>query len=288
MAVLFSGKAAAAALREGLTARAAALLGLGITPTLAVLRVGERPDDLAYEAGAKRGCEKLGVGFRSLVLPDTAATEEALDAVQAVNGDGGVHGCLLLRPLPKHMDETRIRNSLAAAKDVDGITDASLAGVFTGSGAGYAPCTAQACVELLDYYGVDPAGKNAVVVGRSLVVGRPLGMLLLNRNATVTLCHTRTADLPVVCRRADLLIAAAGKPGMLTSAYVRPGQTVVDVGMQLGKDGRLTGDVAFSEAEPIVSAITPVPGGVGAVTTAVLLKHVVEAAEKAAYEERRD
>jgi methylenetetrahydrofolate dehydrogenase (NADP+)/methenyltetrahydrofolate cyclohydrolase len=162
------------------------------------------------------------------------------------------------------------------------MTAGSLAQVFSGQGAGFPPCTAQACLEILDHYGVSLRGKRVAVVGRSLVVGRPVSMLLQRRDATVTMCHTKTADLPETCRQAEILVAAAGKMGMVDERYVSPGQVVIDVGIHVGEDGKLCGDVDFADAEPVVEAITPVPGGVGAVTTAVLCKHVVEAAERAA------
>lgn len=282
MATLLTGKAVSASILDELAPRILALGKAGVTPTLAVLRVGARPDDLAYEAGAEKRCRQLSIGFRSVVLPETVTQAAVLDAIRSINADRSIHGCLLLRPLPKAMDERMLTNSLSPDKDVDGMTEASLAGVFTGSGTGYAPCTAQACMELLRYYGVGVSGKNVVVVGRSLVVGRPVSMLLMAQNATVTLCHTRTVDLPGLCQKADILVAAAGRAELLTGDYFSAGQTVLDVGMQMGPKGTLTGDVAFDQAEPIVKAITPVPGGIGAVTTAVLMRHIVEAAEKAA------
>jgi methylenetetrahydrofolate dehydrogenase (NADP+)/methenyltetrahydrofolate cyclohydrolase len=180
------------------------------------------------------------------------------------------------------MDDDRVRNTLAPEKDVDGITDASLAGVFTGNDTGYAPCTAQACMEILDYYGIDPKGKRTVVIGRSLVVGKPVAMMLIGKHATVTVCHTRTVDMPALCREGELLIVSAGRAGIVDKAYFSPGQTVIDVGINLAEDGAITGDVNFAEAGEIVKAVTPVPGGVGTVTTSVLVKHVVDAAEKAA------
>ena len=178
------------------------------------------------------------------------------------------------------MDDRAVRAALAPEKDVDGITDASLAGVFTGSGVGYAPCTAQACVEILDHYGIPLEGKRVTVVGRSLVVGKPAAMLLDRRNATVTLCNSRTRDLPALCRQAEVLVVAMGRREAIGAGCFAPGQVVVDVGIHTGADGKLCGDVRFAEAEPAVAAITPVPGGVGAMTTSVLAAHVVEAAEK--------
>ena len=279
-ALLLKGGPAAAALNEKTAARAAALAAQGITPTLAVVRVGAREDDLAYERGVLARCSKLGIAVRPFQLDADAEQAELLDVLDEVNRDRTIHGCLLFRPLPAQMDDRTVRAALAPEKDVDGITDASLAGVFTGSGVGYAPCTAQACVEILDHYGIPLEGKRVTVVGRSLVVGKPAAMLLDRRNATVTLCNSRTRDLPALCRQAEVLVVAMGKQGAIGADCFAPGQVVVDVGIHTGADGKLCGDVRFAEAEPVVAAITPVPGGVGAMTTSVLASHVVEAAEK--------
>lgn len=281
MATILKGAAVTAALNQSLTERTSALKEKGILPTLAIVRVGERGDDISYEKGAIKRCEKIGVGVKQFLLPADVPEETLLATIEEINADPAIHGCLLFRPLPGHIDGERIRRALAPQKDVDGITDGSLAGVFSGSGEGYPPCTAQACMEILDHYGYPLQGKKAVVVGRSLVVGKPAAMLLLQKNATVTVCHTRTADMPALCREAEVLIVAAGKAGVVGKEYLSPGQVVIAVGIHVLADGKLTGDVKFEEAEPIVEAITPVPGGVGTVTTSVLVKHVVEAAEKA-------
>lgn len=282
MAELWKGAPAAAALTEQLIPRAQALRERGIVPTLAIIRVGERPEDLSYERGAMKRCEKVGIAVRQFLLTAVSSQADLMDVIEEVNRDQSIHGCLLFRPLPRHMDEQAACAALDPAKDVDGITPGSLAAVFSGSGAGYPPCTAQACLELLDHYGYELKGKRAVVVGRSLVIGKPASMLLLGRHATVTICHTRTADLPAECRRADVLIAAAGKAGVVGASCLSPGQVVIDVGINADEEGNLVGDVDFAAAEPVVKAITPVPGGVGAVTTSVLARHVIEAAEKTA------
>ena len=282
MAELWKGAPAASALTEQLIPRAQALRERGIVPTLAIIRVGERPEDLSYERGAMKRCEKVGIAVRQFLLTAVSSQADLMDVIEEVNRDQSIHGCLLFRPLPRHMDEQAACAALDPAKDVDGITPGSLAAVFAGSGAGYPPCTAQACLELLDHYGYALKGKRAVVVGRSLVIGKPASMLLLGRHATVTICHTRTADLPAECRRADVLIAAAGKAGVVGASCLSPGQVVIDVGINVDEEGNLVGDVDFAAAEPVVKAITPVPGGVGAVTTSVLARHVIEAAEKAA------
>lgn len=282
MATLLPGKPVSDAICEQMRTRTEHLILRGVTPTLSIVRIGERADDVSYETGAMKRCEKIGVTARRVHLPETVSQETLIDALDDINLDDSVHGCLLLRPLPKSVDENYARNRLFCSKDVDGMTDDSLAGVFMGIGKGYPPCTAEACIAILDYYGVDVAGKRVTVVGRSAVIGRPVAMLLLQRNATVTVCHTKTADLPAAMRAAEIVVVAAGRAGVVGQDCFSAGQTVLDVGIHLGADGRLTGDVRFAEAEEVVSAITPVPGGVGAVTTAVLIKHVVEAAERAA------
>ena len=281
MAEHWKGAPVAQALTVRLIVKANQLKVQGIVPTLAIVRVGERPEDLSYERGALKRCEKVGIRVRQFTLPEESSHGDLLALIEQINADREIHGCLLFRPLPPQIDEAAICAALDPAKDVDGITAGSLAAVFTGSGAGYPPCTAQACMEILDYYGCDLTGKRAVVVGRSLVVGKPLSMLLLGKNATVTLCHTRTADLAAECRRAEVLIAAAGRANMIGRDHLAPGQLVLDVGINVDENGNLVGDVDFAAADEIVGAVTPVPGGVGAVTTSVLAAHVLQAAEQA-------
>lgn len=270
---LAGGPVAQALCRE-LSRHSQTLRSRGITPCLAVLRAGAEPDALAYEKSIAARCQSCGVTLRQVSSPDEAALPEA---IRQLNEDEGVHGVLLLRPLASSAAEADCARLLRPEKDVDGMTAASLAGLLSGAG-GFAPCTAQACLELLHYYGIDPTGKRAVVIGRSLVVGQPVALLLQRENATVTVCHRHTADLAAICRQADILIAAAGRPGLVDEACLRPGQVVVDVGLQPGPDGRLLGDVCREAAESMGVALS---GGLGAVTTAVLLKHCVEAAQKA-------
>ena len=283
MAELLKGKPVAEAIGDELAGRVRALADAGVVPTLAIVRVGERPDDLFYERGATKRCEALGIAVRVTALPADCAQDELMGAIERVNGDASVHGCLMFRPLPKHLDEEAACAALDPVKDVDGITPGSLYGVFAGRAVGFAPCTAEACVRLLGHYGVELEGANVAVVGRSLVIGRPVAMMLQAANATVTMCHTRTRDVAAACRAADVVVVAAGHAGTLRADAVRAGQVVVDVGINWDEAaGKLVGDVAFDEVEPVVGAITPVPGGVGGVTTAVLAAHVVEAAERAA------
>ena len=277
MAILMPGGPVGKALSEKTAQNAARLRELGVTATLEVIRVGQRPEDMAYERAAMKRAQAVGVQVRQTLLPADARPEELVAALERVNRDDSVHGCLLLRPLADKAAEEAAGRLLSPDKDVDGMTPGSLAGLLTGRG-GFAPCTAQACLELLDYYGVDPAGRRAVVIGRSLVVGQPAALLLQRRNATVTVCHTGTRDIPALSRDADIVIAAAGRPGLITADFLRPGQTVLDVGVHPGPDGTLCGDVA-AEAAALDVALTPVPGGVGSVTSAVLCKHTIQAAE---------
>jgi len=279
MPQILDGKAVAKALSEELKARTAALASRGVTPTLAIVRVGARDDDLAYERGAIKRAQTVGVGIKQFVLAADSTQGHVDDVIRHVNGELSIHGCLIFLPLPGGLDEKAVRRALAPEKDVDGITAASQAAVYAGRGEGFPPCTAAACMEILKYYGVDPKGKNAAVLGRSLVIGRPAAMMLMNANATVTVCHTKTRDAAAVARGADILVAAVGHAASVTKEYVNPGQVVLDVGINVNEAGKLCGDVA-PEAAETAAAYTPVPGGVGSVTTTVLMKHVVEAAER--------
>ena len=280
MATILKGAPVVAAMNERSAALCEQLKAKGITPTLAVVRVGEREDDLSYERGVLTRCSKVGVEVKQFLLPADASQDDLLKVIAAINADDAIHGCLLFRPLPKQFNDRTVRAALAPEKDIDGITDGSLAGIFTNTDLGYAPCTAQACLEILKYYSIPLSGRRAVVVGRSLVVGKPAAMMLDRENATVTICNSRTRDLPALCREADVVVVAMGKMGAVGADYLRQGQTVVDVGIHVTDEGRLCGDVKFDEAEPVVDAITPVPGGVGTVTTSVLVGHVVQAAAK--------
>ena len=250
----------------------------GAIPHLAIVRVGERPDDMSYERGATKKMEKVGFRCTSYTFPADIDNDTFQKEFDKINEDEDIDGILLLRPLPKHLDEKAIENRIASVKDLDGISPMNLAKVYAGDPTGYGPCTAEAVIEMLDYAGVDLKGKRAVVIGRSLVVGKPAAMMLIKKNATVTVCHTKTVDMPSVAKEADIIIVAAGRAGVVGADYVKPGQTIIDVGINVNAEGKLCGDVNFEEAEKIVDAITPVPGGVGSVTTSVLVGHVVEAA----------
>lgn len=280
MADLLLGKPVADAMAADITARAKALTASGKQPTLAIVRVGERPDDLTYERSAMKRADACGIAVKQFLLPETAATEDVLAAVAEVNADDSIHGCLLFRPLPEGIDEQAVCNALDPSKDIDGITRGSLATLLAGSGEGFAPCTAAACMDILDHYGIDLEGKKAVVLGRSLVIGKPVSLMLLARNATVTVCHSRTQDLPGAVSDADIVVCATGRARAYGADLFAPGQTVLDVGINFDEQGNLCGDADFDAVEPIVSAITPVPRGVGSVTTVAMLRNVVIAAER--------
>lgn len=281
MAKQYLAKEVTAAMLESLAQRTSRLNAQNITPKLAIVRCGEDPSDLAYERGALKRAAQAGVETQVIALPQTADKQTLISTLEALNQDKSVHGVLMFRPLPAHLkaNQEEICNTLLPEKDVDCMTDLSYAGIFTGKKLGFAPCTAQAVLEILDHYKVDLTGKRVAVIGRSLVIGKPVSVMLISRNATVTVCHTRTKDVASVTREADIIVSAAGAAGSLTKDFVRPGQTVIDVSVNFTDDG-MCGDSVFSDIEPIVDAITPVPGGVGGVTSTVLISHVVEAAER--------
>ncbi|MBO4919214.1 MAG: bifunctional 5,10-methylene-tetrahydrofolate dehydrogenase/5,10-methylene-tetrahydrofolate cyclohydrolase [Erysipelotrichaceae bacterium] len=278
MAELLKGKPVADAIDLKICEEAASLKEKGITPALAVFRVGERDDDLSYERGIQKKCEKTGIRMVSYVFSEDVSEEEFYQKLQEANEDPLIHGILVFRPLPRRFNDDILRNSINPAKDIDGCSDLSLAGVFTGKDLGFAPCTAQAVMEILTYYNIPTEGSNVAVLGRSLVIGRPVSMLLMKRNATVTICHTRTRNTAQIASKADMLICATGQMESITEEYVNEDQTVIDVGIGWNEEKqKLCGDVLFGKVEPIVKKITPVPGGVGSVTVSVLCQHVIEA-----------
>ncbi len=282
MAQILKGKEVVDALNADLLQRSEALKAKGVTPVLAIVRLGERPDDMAYERGALKRAEKTGVTVKQFVFPEDMTQDQLLAEIEKINQDDSIHGVLMFRPLPRHIDDETVRNALAPEKDVDGITDISQAGVYAGVDKGFPPCTAEACMEILKHYDVNLRGANVAVVGRSQVIGKPVAMMLIKANATVTVCHTKTVDMASICRDKDVIIAAAGHRGTVTKDFLNPGQTIIDVAINFDENGKMCGDVDFAEAEKTVKAITPVPGGVGSVTTSMLMKHVITAAEKKA------
>lgn len=277
------GKPIIDALKARSLERVALLKSKGVDPALAIVRVGARPDDLSYERTAIKRAESLGIALRLFHIEEGAGHEALMAAIDEINADDGIHGCLMFRPLPEGYNDEAACEALDPRKDIDGIGRAALARVFTGRGEGFAPCTAAACLEMLDGYGIAIEGKRVAVVGRSLVIGRPVAMMLLERNATVTVCHSRTADLPSAVHEADIVILATGRAKAYGADCFREGQVVLDVGINVDADGNLCGDADFEAAEAVLGehgAITPVPRGVGGVTTSVLMKHVLDAAER--------
>ncbi|MDR2738300.1 MAG: bifunctional 5,10-methylenetetrahydrofolate dehydrogenase/5,10-methenyltetrahydrofolate cyclohydrolase [Treponema sp.] len=279
MAQVLKGKEVADALVESMKKDVESLKAKGIVPVLGIVRVGARDDDISYEKGVTKRCEAVGVGIKNYVLPAEASQDDLLKAIHGANNDKEVHGVLLFRPLPKHINDGVIRAALLPSKDIDGITDGSLAGVFANIPLGFPPCTAESCMAILAHYGFDPAGKRVTVVGRSLVIGRPVAMMLMHKNGTVTICHTKTKDLPSVIKEGEIVIIAAGVAESVGAESFHAGQVVIDVGIHMKEGGGMCGDVKFAEAEPIVQAITPVPGGVGSVTTCITIQHVIQAAK---------
>lgn len=275
------GKPVGDAINESLKGTIAELEGKGIVPTLAVVRVGAREDDLAYERGIKKKFSDMNCQVTVVELPEDVSQEDLDETVTALDNDNEIHGILLFRPLPKHLTDKNIVNTISSGKDVDCMGNANMAKLFAGDREGFAPCTAQAVMEMISHYGIDVKGKKVTVIGRSLVIGKPVALMLIAANATVTVCHTKTADLKAECQAADIIVAAAGKAKMITKDYVKPGQIVLDVGMNVDEEGKLCGDVDFAGVSEIVDSITPVPRGVGSVTTSVLLKNTVTNAARA-------
>ncbi|HDJ28798.1 MAG TPA: bifunctional 5,10-methylenetetrahydrofolate dehydrogenase/5,10-methenyltetrahydrofolate cyclohydrolase [Proteobacteria bacterium] len=281
MAEVLKGKPVADAMKEELKQKVAALKERGITPTLGIVRVGARPDDLFYEGGAKKTCDVVDMAYQVFEYPEDISQEDFEQAIIEVGNNKAINGILMFAPLPKHLDEKKIRTMIPVAKDVDCLTLGGAAKIFADDPTGFPPCTPAACMDMLHFYNIPIKGKRCVVLGRSLVVGKPVAMLLLREHGTVTICHSRTLDLPGVCREAEILIAAVGRAKMVKANFVKPGQIVIDVGINEDPDrpGKYCGDVDFAEVEPIVEKITPVPAGVGSVTTAVLCKQTIMACE---------
>lgn len=276
------GKPVADAITEELIKRTDALKSKGIDPTLAIVRVGERPDDLSYQRGAVSRSEKVGVTPKVYAFEGGISEEDFIAEFKKIADDASVHGILLLHPLPKHIDIEKVKSVFPAEKDIDCMLDTNLGRIFTGDRQVPPPCTAQAVMEMLHFYGIKLSGKNVTVCGRSMVVGKPLSQLLLNENATVTVCHSRTVNMASVTASSDIVVTAIGRAKMFKEEYFSEGQTVIDVGINVDENNNLCGDVDYENVKEKVSAITPVPGGVGSVTTAVLLKNLVSAAERRA------
>lgn len=281
MGELLRGVPVASALEGKTREKTDKLRAAGIEPCLAMLRVGADEGALSYERGASKRCGKAGIAVRKIALPLDVTQERLLGVIRELNDDAAVHGILMFRPLPAQLDEKAACAAIAPEKDVDGISEGSMTKIYSGAGAGFTPCVAAAVMELLRYYNIAVGGKRAVVIGRSLAVGRPAAMLLMHEDATVTLCHSKTHDLAYISRAADIVVTAVGKGEIFGHEFFREGQTVIDVGITWSESKqKLVGDVDFEKVEPIVSAISPVPGGVGSVTSALLAYHAAQAAER--------
>lgn len=276
--VVLKGAAVSAVIREQVSEMLTDLGGQ--VPKLAIVRVGEKPDDMSYERGAMKKMENFGLRVQSYVYPEEISDEAFKAEFAKINEDPDVTGILLLRPLPKQICEKDIEQMIDPEKDLDGISPVNIAKVFAGDSTGFAPCTAEAVIEVLKANQIPIEGKRVTIVGRSMVVGKPLSMLMVKENATVTICHTRTKDLKGTCRNAEILVAAAGRAKMLNQEYVGQDAVVIDVGINVDENGKLCGDVDYDSIQELASMATPVPGGVGAVTTAVLAKHLVQAAQR--------
>lgn len=277
---ILGSKPVVEAMARDLRPRVELLRGRGIVPTLAIVRVGNKPDDISYERTAIKRAESLDMMVRVFEFPEDVSYETVSYAIRKINEDHQIHGCLMFRPLPEFLDEKELCDLLVSHKDVDGVSTAALAGVFTDDPDALPPSTAQACIKMLDHYQIELEGKHVVVVGRSLVIGKPVSMMLLRRNASVTICHSKTRDLANIMSGADIVICATGRPRAFGADCFSPGQVVLDVGINFDSAGHLCGDVDFDAVEPLVGAITPVPGGIGSVTTSCTMEHTIMAAER--------
>ena len=280
--MILSGMAVAKDITGRNKEKVKALRAKGIVPALAVVRVGENPSDIAYEKSLCQRAEVTGIKVVKYLYAEDVSEEKLICDIRSINEDGDIHGVLMFRPLPSHIDEEAVCNTIDYRKDIDGVSRKSMAGVYSGSEGYFSPCTAQACIEMLDYYDIPLKGKRVCVAGRSLVIGRPVALMCMNRDATVTVLHSRTRseDFNKACRNAEIIIAAVGRPKLLGSHQLGENQIILDVGTNVDEDGSLCGDVDFAAAEKAAAGVTPVPGGIGRITTAVLMKHVVAAAEK--------
>lgn len=278
--LLLKGAPVARELCENTRRKTERLAERGVVPCLAILRIGQREEDISYERSAAKRCESVGIRVKSVVLPQETDEESVKTAIRALNEDKAIHAVLLLLPLPEGMDTRAVCDTLSPEKDIDGISSRSMADLYEGRGELFAPCTACACMEMLRYYGIGVSGRRVAVIGRSIVIGRPVSMLLLRDNATVTLCHRLTENLPEITREADIVLAAAGEKYLVQPEWLREGQILLDVGTNWDeREQRLCGDVS-PDCAGKAAAFSPVPGGIGAVTTAVLAAHTAEAAER--------
>lgn len=280
MAKILKGNVVAAQIKEDVKMEIEKLAEIGKVPTLGIVRLGNNPDDISYERSIIKNCEKAGINSKVIEKDLDMTTEELVELMEELNKDDKVSGVLVFRPLPKHIDEAKIREALSPNKDVDCMHPLNLAKIFEGNMTGFQPCTPKAAMEILLYNNVELEGKNVVVVNRSMVLGKPLVMMLLEKNATVTICHSRTKNLHEVTSKADIVVTALGKAKFFDAKYFNENSICIDVGVSLDNEGKLSGDIDYPVVSEMVSMITPVPGGVGAVTTSLLLSQVVEACKR--------
>lgn len=278
---LYKGKPVADSLKEDLKKRIARLKEENYRPKLSIIRVGNNEDDLSYERGIRKNCQNLEIEVETLELPADVSQAELEKTLTEANEDEKTHGIMIFRPLPKHLDEEKIASLINPEKDVDSMNPENLSRLFLGKDGGFVPCTPQAVIDLLDFYDFDFEGANVVILGRSLVVGKPLAMLFLDKNSTVTICHSRTKNTKELTKNADLVVAALGRAKMVDDSYFSKDTIVVDVGINVDEEGKLCGDVDREKVEGKVKALTPVPGGIGSVTSTVLMDHIVSACENA-------
>lgn len=279
MTEVLKGNLVAASIKEDMTKRIASLKENGILPKLGIIRLGDNTGDVSYEKSIIKACDKMDIKAQVFERETSITTDELVGLMEELNSDSSISGILLFRPLPKHIDEEVIRASISPDKDVDCMHPLNLEKIFEGNMTGFAPCTPKAAMEILLYNKIPLEGSKVAVVNRSMVVGKPLVMMLLEKNATVTICHSRTKDLAEVTRDSDIVVTALGKPKFFTKEYFNENSIVIDVGVGMAEDGKLSGDVDYDQVSETVSMITPVPGGVGSVTTTILLNQVVQAAE---------
>ena len=277
---IMKGKEIAEHLRIEIVRDIEFLAGKGIKCAMAAIRVGERPDAVSYEKATIKWLDKLNIACEAFTYPENISKADFLAEIEKINNMPHIHGMLLFRPLPEEIDTGEAEYIISPIKDIDGMNPVNFGKICGQDDTGYAPCTAKAVMEILKFHNIDLSGKKAVVIGRSMVIGRPVSMMLLNESATVTICHSRTKDLAAVCREADILVAAIGKASFVTEDFVKEGAVVIDVGINITAEGKVTGDVDFDAVSPKCSYITPVPGGVGSVTNAVLARHIVKAAKQ--------
>lgn len=279
MSSILKGKEVVKRVKEDIKRDIVDLNEKDIEPTLAIVRLGENPDDIAYEKSILKNCEGVGIEGKVYKKDLNISTEELINSIERLNEDDSIHGILIFRPLPKHIDEDIIAKTISPLKDVDCMNPLNLEKIFEGDMKGFAPCTPKAAVMIMDHYDIPLKGAHVVIINRSMVVGRPLSMMLLGKDSTVTICHSKTKDLKKFTNSADIIVTALGRSKYITNEYFNKESVVIDVGISFDEKGKMTGDVDFENVSPNVNAITPVPGGVGSLTTSVLLSHVVLAAK---------